>query len=156
MQARMRRLEHFMEFVKVMRPGGFMRHFQMMEGACSYSDAKTMQVEYKVPEAVCEEGAQLPLSTLLAMVDEASSWAHMGIDSHMRPGSSICLSAALTAEKLPGAGDMLLFETTVKKLGKTVLLTPQSSRTIALLATAASTSAAMPPPPPQPPPPPPP
>ncbi len=76
--------------------------------------------EYEVPARICSSGS-MPLSAILSIVDETTTWASIGVDKDRRPGVSLVLEASLTDEgRPPVAGDRLVFESSVQKLGRTI------------------------------------
>ena len=54
-----------------------------------------LEFRYRVPQRVCSHDGHFSLSTLLAIMDETTTWASIGVDPHRRPGSSIALSGTL-------------------------------------------------------------
>ena len=91
-------------------------------GFTAFGDDGTLTFEYRVPERVCFRGdSYLPLSVLLAIVDEVTSWASVGVDPARRPGVSIDLNAALAAGRVPPrAGDHLVFLARSRRMGRTL------------------------------------
>jgi acyl-coenzyme A thioesterase PaaI-like protein len=90
-------------------------------GYTSFEDGKPLMYEYTVPSRICHPSASMPLSAILSIIDETTTWASMGEDTHRRPGVSISLDASLVEPDRPAmAGDRLLFASSVQKIGKTL------------------------------------
>ena len=60
----------------------------------------------------------LPLSTMLAVLDETSSFASIACDKHLRPGVSVHLTATSVRPTGPTAGETLTFRSRVVRLGR--------------------------------------
>jgi acyl-coenzyme A thioesterase PaaI-like protein len=90
-------------------------------GFTRFDDDGMLFFEYKVPEHACCSGGRLPLSAMLSIVDDTTSWASVGVDQHRRPGVSIALHAALAPGcSLPTAGQLLVFESRSERIGRTL------------------------------------
>ena len=82
--------------------------------------------EYTVPPRICAKSAYnaagaMPISALLALVDETTTWCGVALDRARRPGVSISLDAALTEQdRPPRAGDKLVFRSRAQKVGKSI------------------------------------
>ena len=77
---------------------------------------------YRVPKRVCI-GAKntMPLSAVVALVDEVTTWASLCADRSHRPGVSISLEAELSQQDRPPVeGDELVFAARVEKIGRTL------------------------------------
>ena len=81
-----------------------------------------LRFEYVVPERICRgSGREMPLSAILALVDEATTWASIGADRFRRPGASLALDARLIDEdRPPQAGERLFFESRPERIGRTI------------------------------------
>lgn len=73
--------------------------------------------KYRVPEAACINGA-LPLSAMLALIDETTTWASVGLDKYRRPGVSLALEAVRTRAAPVRAGDDLVITSRATKIGR--------------------------------------
>mmetsp|Transcript_29158 Transcript_29158/g.89324 ORF Transcript_29158/g.89324 Transcript_29158/m.89324 type:complete len:400 (+) Transcript_29158:89-1288(+) len=92
------------------RGGGFTRF-----------DGDTSTFTYRVPERVCISGGRMPLSAILSIVDETTSWTSVGVDRYKRPGVSISLQASLVpGGLLPQPGQLLIFENRCERIGRTL------------------------------------
>lgn len=90
-------------------------------GFTRFDDDGTLFFGYKVPEHACCRGGRLPLSAILSIVDDTTSWASVGVDQHRRPGVSIALHAALAPGcSPPAAGQRLVFESRSERIGRTL------------------------------------
>jgi acyl-coenzyme A thioesterase PaaI-like protein len=90
-------------------------------GFTRFDNDGTLFFEYAVPEHACCRGGRLPLSAILSVVDDTTSWASIGVDQHRRPGVSIALHAALAPGCfLPTAGQRLMFEARSERVGRTL------------------------------------
>ena len=83
-----------------------------------------LRFEYTVPARICgnpKVDGRMPLSAVLALVDECTTWASVAADPLKRPGVSISLEAQLLEHNQPAlAGERLIFESRVQKVGRTV------------------------------------
>lgn len=93
-------------------------------GSYTSFDDNQLVFEYEVPERVCtgmtSMGTTLPLTSLLAIVDETTTWASIGLDPRRRPGVSVCLSAQMIRRQHVAPGETLFFRSQLLKLGKTI------------------------------------
>ena len=109
------RLDALLRLIEAARTARFLRphtfshelqakHWQQQAlhggGFTRFDDSGVVRFEYVVPDHVCRRG-HLPLSTLLALVDETTTWASIGMDRHRRPGVSISLEATLEQQVPP-------------------------------------------------------
>ena len=121
------RLMHDASRAHFMRPHSFAhellaKHSQQaaMGGGFTRWDERGLRFEYTVPEQVCFKG-HMPLSAIVALVDETTTWASVGSDRHRRGGVSLELHAALQGERRPPqAGEKLIFEANVERMGRTI------------------------------------
>ena len=91
-------------------------------GFTAWDDERhSLLFEYVVPSRICNADMKMPLSAILSLVDETTTWASIGADPLRRPGVSISLEASLVDHDKPArAGDRLIFESRVHKVGRTV------------------------------------
>lgn len=81
---------------------------------------RKLTYEYVVPSRITS-AAHMPLSAMLSLVDECTTWASIACDRLRRPGVSISLETNLTASDRPAqAGERLVFESIVQKVGRSV------------------------------------
>lgn len=100
----------------------FAKHFQQSRHGLGFTslDDGVLRFGYRVPEEACLDGGTLPLSAIISLADDVTTWASIARDRAKRPGVSISLEATLLRERPPSAGDELLFEASVQKIGRTV------------------------------------
>ena len=91
-------------------------------GFTEWGDDGYLRYVYRVPKRTCIGPKEsMPLSAVLAIVDEVTTWASMGDDRHMRPGVSISLETELVEQDRPPiAGDVLVFAARVEKMGRSI------------------------------------
>ena len=90
-------------------------------GFIEWSSSNILRFVYKVPPCVCVAHDTMPLSAIVAMVDEVTTWASIGKDKSRRAGVSISLEAQLVEQdRPPVAGDELVFSAKVEKVGRTL------------------------------------
>ncbi|CAM9804928.1 unnamed protein product [Chrysoparadoxa australica] len=77
-----------------------------------------LQMQYRVPDALCTPGHPLSLATALALFDETSTVPMMLKDKSYRAGVSLSLTGDLHGDVY--AGDTLLIETSATKPGKDI------------------------------------
>lgn len=98
------------------------KHWQQRDsggGYLSYDDG--LRYGYRVPADVCSSDGVASTSALLAVMDEATSWAGIGADKARRPGVSVSLSLELLGDAAPvAAGETLIFTSHVQKLGRSM------------------------------------
>uniref|UniRef100_A0A7S4B4F7 Thioesterase domain-containing protein n=1 Tax=Chrysotila carterae TaxID=13221 RepID=A0A7S4B4F7_CHRCT len=86
----------------------------------SFAD-NVLRFEYKVSEAVCTgAGDTFPLTSLIAIMDETTTWASIGLDPNRRPGVSISMDAHLIRPQPVRAGEVLIFCSSLVKHGRTL------------------------------------
>jgi acyl-coenzyme A thioesterase PaaI-like protein len=90
-------------------------------GYTSWEAGRGLIFEYEVPKRICGNSEWMPLSAILSLADETTTWMGMQLDPSRRPGVSIALSAELAGEaRPPQPGERLVFESHVQKLGRSV------------------------------------
>tara|TARA_B110001452_G_scaffold30722_1_gene24083 strand:+ start:90 stop:509 length:420 start_codon:yes stop_codon:yes gene_type:complete len=100
------------------------KHWQQRDsggggGYLSYEDG--LRYGYLVPTEVCSSDGVASTSALLAVMDEATSWAAIGADKARRPGVSVSMSLELLGDAAPvAAGETLVFTSHVQKLGRSM------------------------------------
>jgi acyl-coenzyme A thioesterase PaaI-like protein len=88
-------------------------------GFTEWSSDGALRFVYKVPPCVCVAHDTMPLSAIVAMVDEVTTWASICEDRSRRAGVSISLEAQLVEQdRPPVAGDELVFSAKVEKVGR--------------------------------------
>jgi acyl-coenzyme A thioesterase PaaI-like protein len=99
------------------------KHAQQAEfGAGGFSvveRGRVVDFKYAVPSYLCTgAGGTMPLSAILAVLDETSSFASIACDEHLRPGVSVGLTATSVRPVGPSAGETLTFRSKVVRLGR--------------------------------------
>lgn len=90
-------------------------------GFTEWSSDNILRFVYKVPPCVCVAHDTMPLSAIVAMVDEVTTWASICKDKSRRAGVSISLEAQLVEQdRPPVAGNELIFSAKVEKVGRTL------------------------------------
>ena len=62
-------------------------------GFVEMSQDGKLTYEYHVPRRICGTDGAMPLSAIVALVDETTTWASIANDKNRRPGVSITLDA---------------------------------------------------------------
>ncbi|GMH48075.1 hypothetical protein TL16_g00209 [Triparma laevis f. inornata] len=122
---RMRGLETLQSFLGIshgMRPEGFGTILRMVPTRVE-GDSKVVS-DYDVPKHLCTKAtkndtAKLPLSVLMSVFDDVSTWPIVVKDKQHRPGVSVHLSAELLDPSRPiSPSTPLRIESTVDKSGR--------------------------------------
>ncbi len=102
-------------------PNFFANRLGLNDPACgiyAVDDAGGIRFEYTVPEAALMGGGELPLSSMLAIADDVTTWAAVGADRYSRPGVSVELSLTRSRARPVRAGDRIVVSPLVTKLGR--------------------------------------
>lgn len=88
-------------------------------GGYAASDHGGLHFGYTVPKIACTDpDGCLPLSALLTVIDETSTWAGMALDRHWRPGASVQLRVERKRLTPIQPGEHLAIVSSVLKQGK--------------------------------------
>ena len=106
-------------------PNFFANRLGLNDPACgiyAVDDAGGIRFEYTVPEAALMGGGELPLSSMLAIADDVTTWAAVGADRYSRPGVSVELSLTRSRARPVRAGDRIVVSPLVTKLGRAMAM----------------------------------
>ncbi len=84
-------------------------------------EEKTLKCTWKVPASATMGNGELPLSALLAVIDDVTTWPLVSADAKCRPGVSVQLGAELIGNPEPiRVGSTLTFVAKATKVGATM------------------------------------